>query len=149
MSPEPRVLTIEGRRVLVKERNPPIPPTLQLMLEGGRDSSGFLWSPLRITRREHLRLGGARTACAMQDHRLKLWLEGVFLDRDRLVRSLSLQSCADCGAVCVRDVSFDTLAAQVGPGHELKNPPVSRPLRRRDGIVGWYSGGRPLQRVYT
>ncbi|HEX5013015.1 MAG TPA: hypothetical protein VFV72_02565 [Candidatus Limnocylindrales bacterium] len=138
--PEPRVAVIEGERVAIFERQPPLPPTLVTMLEGGRDASGRPWAPLRVTVRYPLRLGGARPECARQDHRLSLWLEGFHSGSDGLTRYLHLQACADCGSVCVRDASYDT----------LENLPTGRlPLRRRDKVIGWYTGARPRQRVYT
>lgn len=143
-----RVETIEGRRTLVVERTPPLPAALATLLEGGRDHAGRYWSRLAVTRREPLRLGGARAACLADDHRLRLWLEGLFAGSDGLTRSLRLNACADCGAVCVRDVSSDSLAAYDPAGHgEVR--PARRPLRRKDHVIGWYSGARPGQRVYS
>lgn len=138
--PEARVMTIEGVRVRVIERNPPIPPSLALLLNGGRGPDGRLWQPVRVAMRWPLVLGGARAECVQQDHRLRPWVEGFHSGSDGLARYLSLQACADCGAVCVRDRSVDTLDG-LSAGR--------RPLRRRDEVIGWYSGARRNQRVYT
>jgi len=136
---EPRVSTIEGRRVLVVERRPPLPPTLSLLLEGGRDRDGRVWRPMRTVARVPLRLSGTTTACLGEDHRLASWLDGYFTDRKGILRTLRLMACLDCGGVQVRDVSLDTMA---GLDHGRL------PLRRRDHILGWYSGVRPRQRLY-
>lgn len=136
---ENRRATIDGHTAIVVERRPPIPPTLALLLEGGRGPDGRLWLPLRVARREPLRLTGARPECAQQDHRLRDWVEGFFTGSDGLARTVILLACADCGAVCVRDVSIDRL-----PG----TTPSRLAPRRRNGIIGWYSGARPRQRVY-
>lgn len=142
-----RRVVIAGRTVMVRERPRPIPPTLALLVEGGRDARGVRYSPLRTVLREPLRLGGASSACsassngdAVANHRLRRWLEGFHLGTDGISRYLSLHACADCGAVCVRDRSFD----------ELERAPAGRrPLRRKDEVIGWYSGARPGRRVYT
>lgn len=135
-----RVITIEGQQVAVFERLLPVPPTLDLLLEGGRDEAGRWHLPLRVSRRFPLVLRGARAACADQDHRLFVWLEGLHRGLDGETRSLRLEACADCGAVCIRDRSFDLLTGL---------PPGAQPLRQRDHVLGWYSGARPRQRIYT
>lgn len=135
-----RVEMIEGTPTLVVERTPPIPPTLALFMEGGYDESGRRWLPLRTTIRRRLSLSGARASCADQDHRLADWLDGFYIGSDGIGRSLRLLACRDCGAVCVRDVSFDTLPGLSTGGRA--------PLRR-DHVLGWYTGARPRQRVYT
>jgi hypothetical protein len=132
--------TIEGRAVRVFERRRPIAPTLSLMLEGGRGPDGYLWSPLRVIRRMPLRLGGPRSACLAEDHRMADWLEGFHLASTGQTYQLRLVACQDCGAVCIRDVSVDVL-----PGLSSGRLPP----RRRDHIIGWYSGARPSQRQYT
>lgn len=138
--PDPRVVTIEGRRTLVIERRPPLPSTLKVLLEGGRDGSGRSWLPVRIVVRRPIRLGGARTACGQQDHRLADWLEGFHTGSDGIARYLRILVCQDCGAVCIRDASFD----------QLDHLPTGRqPLRRKDHVIAWYSGARPGNRVYS
>jgi hypothetical protein len=133
-------MTIEGRAVRVIERAPPLPPTLELLLEGGRDREGRPWSPLRVAARRPAHLGGSSRGCVNHDHRLSDWLAGFHTGSDAIVRSLRLLLCDDCGAVCVRDQSFDTLPG-LSPGRQA--------LRRRDLIIGWYLGARPRQRQYT
>jgi hypothetical protein len=125
--PEPRVAVIEGRRVLVVERRPPLPPTL----EGLRRSMAVSWSTT-ITRQ------GARTECVSdQDHRLFPIITGRHVGLDGVVRDLRLSMCQDCEAVEVRDVSYDRL------------PTATRQFpRRRDHVIGWYSGARRNQRTY-
>lgn len=126
---EPRVTVIEGRRTLIVERRPPLPPTLDAL----RRSMAVAWETT-ITRR------GARTACVSeQDHRLFRFLEGRHAGTDGVVRDLRLFMCADCEAVQVRDVTTDRLS---------RLPTGRLPLRRRDQIVGWYTGSRPRQREY-
>jgi hypothetical protein len=140
MSEPVRVTVIEGRTVLVTEMTPPIPGSLELLLSGGRDVRGLRWQPLRVAFRDPLRLAGARAECLQDEHRLRRWLEGFHSGNDGATRYLCLMACADCGAVCVRDRSFDSLdGLRVG----------RRPLRRRDHIIGWYSGARPRGRVYS
>lgn len=139
MESEPRRLRIDGQTVLVIERTPPLPPTLELLLSGGRDPSGRRWNALRVSARSPLRLSGARAACLDETHRLAPWLDGFHMGSDGIARTLRLLACLDCGAVCVRDESFDTLS-------DL--PRGRLPLRRRDHILGWYSGARPRNRVY-
>lgn len=138
--PESRLTTIEGRPVRVIERTPPIPPTLDLLLNGGRDAAGRPWSAMRVAARRALHLAGSSAACALDDHRLTTWLDGFFTGSDGIARTLRLLVCDDCGAVCVRDVSFDRM-----PGLELGRLAP----RRRDHVIGWYTGARPRQRVYT
>lgn len=126
---EPRVTTIEGRRVLIVERRPPLQPTLEALRRA-----------LIVTFELPLRRMGARKACiSEQDHRLIRFMEGRHVGLDGTVRDLRLHMCADCEAVCVRDISVDRLA---------RLPTGGQPLRRRDKIIGWYTGSRPNQREY-
>jgi len=144
----PRFATIEGHRVAVFERNPPIAPTLDLLLNGGRGPDGYLWRALRVAVQHPLRLGGTAMACDAFDHRLAPWIEGFAIGRDGIARSLSVQACLDCGAVCVRDRSYDSLTAYA-PDRVGAKTAARRPPRRRDHVIGWYSGARRGQRVYT
>ena len=126
---QPRVMVIEGRRVLVTDRTPPIPGTLDRLL-----------AEMVVTLVADVRPMGARTACrSEQDHRLGVFREGRHVGRDGVVRSLRLLMCQDCQAVAVRDISRDRLAGLS----------ISRLPRRRDHVIGWYTGSRPAQRVYT
>jgi hypothetical protein len=136
---EPRVVTIDGRKALVVERHPPLPSELSLLLEGGRDAAGRVWRALRIVGRQPLRLSGARSSCLSEDHRLVPWLDGFHVGSDGVTRSLHLDACRDCGAVSVRDSSFDTLE---------RLPTGGRPLLRKSHVIAWYSGARPSQRTY-
>jgi hypothetical protein len=137
---EPRVMVIDGHRVRVYERTPPLPPTLSLLFDGGRDAKGRLWQPLRVVRTKPLgKLGGARVECMADDHRLRSWIDGFHVGSDLVTRSLHINVCADCGSVCVRDASYDVLD---------RLPTGGRPLRRKDHVIGWYSGARPNQREY-
>lgn len=147
MAVSPRVITLDGRAVIVVDRKPPLPSTLEVLLSGGRDETGRLWPKLRVAFRDPLRITGASRACtdssngdAEANHRLRRWLEGFYVGSDGIARFLSLHACADCGAVCVRDRSIDELD---------RLPTGGRPLRRRDEVLGWYSGARPLGRTYT
>lgn len=135
-----RVMVIDGQRVAVFERPTPIPASLGLMLNGGRDQAGRVWQPLRQVVNHTLRIGGARAECAEQDHRLKPWVEGFHTGSDGVARYLQLNACADCGAIAVRDASFDALEGL--PSGRLA-------LRRKSHHLGWYTGSRPHQRVYT
>lgn len=135
-----RVTVIDGERVAVFDRPKPVPATLALMLNGGRDDAGRVWQPLRQVVTYPLRIGGAIGECAQQLHRLSPWIEGFHSGSDGVARYLRLEACRDCGAVAIRDASFDT----------LDGAPVGRLApRRRDALIGWYTGARPRQRVYT
>lgn len=151
---ELRRMTIAGRTVLVvprREDRRDIPPTLALLLDGGRDTTGRYWPRFRPASRRPLRIGGAAASCLASsngdpelDHRLGVWLEGFYLGLDGVARFLSLHACADCGAVCVRDRSIDDeLVRSFGLSAGR------RPLRRKDEVIGWYAGARPRDRVYT
>ena len=126
---EPRRTTIEGRPVLVFEHPNRLPPTLAALR---REMRVTFELPLR-------RFGGAAAACAGQEHRLIRFLEGVYLGRDAVIRRLRCLICQDCEAVCVRDITLDRMpglsAGRLAP-------------RRRDVVIGWYTGARPGQREY-
>lgn len=89
---------------------------------------------LRITRQYPARLFGARRACTDAEHEFSPWREGIYAGLD-----LSLALCPFCGVVEVRDVSLDLLPG-VRVGH-------SGPRRRND-VLGWYSGRRQSGRTY-
>jgi hypothetical protein len=125
---QPRVMVIEGRRVLVTDRTPPIPGTLDRLL-----------AEMVVTLAANVRPMGARAVCLAEVHRLQVFREGRHVGRDGVVRDLRLLMCADCESVCVRDISRDRLAGLS----------ISRLPRRRDHVIGWYTGARPSQRVYT
>lgn len=127
---EPQVQVIEGRHVIVIQRRPPLQASLELL----RRAMVVTWeTPLRRT--------GPRAEClGEQSHRLIHFLSGRHAGLDGIVRDLRLFMCADCEAVCVRDVTHDRLD---------RLPTGQQPLRRRDRILGWYTGGRPRQRTYS
>jgi hypothetical protein len=130
----PRVTVIEGRRVLVIDRRPPLPQRLDALLA----TPGMRRFPVRVS--------GWRSACGEQDHRLVPFAEGRYRGPDLERRTLRLLICADCESVCVRDVTVDRLVDQAGIGP--RRTPTLAP-RRRDLILGWYTGARRNQRQYT
>jgi hypothetical protein len=98
----------------------------------------MLLSAMRAVVRHPVRIGGTRVACqSEQDHRLRLFAQGRHTGHDGIVRDLRILMCVDCESVCVRDVTLDSLPT-----------PRRRPLRRRDHVLGWYSGARRGQRQY-
>lgn len=132
---EPRVDTVEGRRTIVQPVGHGLPGKLPDLL-------GQL---LQITFAEDVVLQGARATCeAAREHRLTRFREGRWFARDGVRRGefldLSLRMCRDCGAVQVRDVSFDLLPGQ--------RRPAAGPPKRRDHVIGWYSGKRRAGREY-
>ena len=122
--------TIEGQQTLVVERKPPLPAKLDQLLA----------AMFGVTVRNDVRPTGASTACeTWRTHRFSVLREGRHLGPDRVIRDLRLQMCADCGAVCVRDISFDRISGL---------PTGRRGPARRDLVLGWYSGARRGQRQY-
>lgn len=133
---EPRIVHVDGHPVLVFERPTPIPATLDGLL-----------AHLRVTFRAEIRPTGARRSCEVpdvvggvaRDHRLVRFREGRHIGLDGVVRDLRLLMCADCETVCVRDISID----------RMERLPTGRlAARRRDSVIGWYTGARPNQRTY-
>ena len=122
--------TIEGQQTLVVERKPPLPAKLDQLLA----------AMFGVTVRNDVRPTGASTACeTWRTHRFSVLREGRHFGPDRVIRDLRLQMCADCGAVCVRDISFDRISGL---------PTGRRGPARRDLVLGWYSGARRGQRQY-
>lgn len=121
---------IEGQQTLVVERKPPLPAKLDQLLA----------AMFGVTVRNDVRPTGASVACeAWRTHRFSVLREGRHLGPDRVLRDLRVQMCADCGAVCVRDISYDRLGGlSVGRGGPA----------RRDLVLGWYSGTRRAARTY-
>lgn len=128
MTAEPRVTIIEGRKVLVTERRPPLPSRLDRLI-----------AQMRITLRVPITITGWRADCGAQEHRLLVIFEGIHRGTDNVLRELRLLQCADCEAVCVRDITFDRLP---------RLATTRRGPARRDEILGWYSGARRNQRQY-
>lgn len=128
--PAPRYLTIEGQRTLVVENKPPIPARLDLLI-------GSLFG---VTVSNDIRPTGASVACEQwRTHRFDVLRVGRAMCLDRVLRDLRIEMCQDCGAVCVRDISYDRLSGLpiggAGPA-------------RRDLILGWYSGAARNRRVH-
>lgn len=115
-----------GRRVVVVERTPPLPSSLDKLL-------GALFA-VRV--RNDIRPTGASAACEQwRTHRFTVLREARHFGLDRVLRDLRIDMCADCGAVCVRDISVDrSIGTSV--------------LNKRDLVLGWYSGTRRGQRQY-
>ena len=130
-APVPRVAIIEGRRTAIFERRPPLPARLDVLLAGLRVY------PLRIT--------GWRSTCSDQDHRLLPFADGRYRCPDSVLRDLQLRMCRDCEAVEVRDVSLDDTSAYDPAGRGVA---ARRTLRRKNHVIGWYSGARRGQRQY-
>lgn len=125
----PRKVMIEGRPVEVVERTPPLPRSLDLLL-----------AQLRLSVRYDVRPSGTSRDCeALRDHRFARFRDGRHVGTDGIVRDLRLLMCADCSAVCVRDVSVDRLPGLAAGG---------RGPKRRDLVLGWYSGARRNRREY-
>lgn len=126
----PTVEIIEGQRTLVVKRQPPLPPRLPDLLA----------ALFAVTASEDIRPGGAAAACEqLREHRFGTLRQGRYFGPDREMRDLHIQMCRDCGAVCVRDITFDRMTGL----------PVGRrgPLRRNH-VIGWYSGARRNRREY-
>lgn len=122
---EPRFERLaDGVIALVIERPSVLPPTLDALL-----------ATIAVVERLAIRVSGFAKACADVDHRLVPWVKGHLAGRD-----LRLAMCADCGVVEVRDVSVDRLP---GLGAGVRLAP-----RRRDDLIGWYTGPRPANRIY-
>ena len=122
---------IEGQRVMVETRPRPIPQKLPDLIA----------QMFALTVRQDITPTGAAGQCdALREHRLTVIREGKHVGTDRQLRDLRVQMCRDCGAVCVRDISYDRLDG-LAPGR--------RGPARRDLILGWYSGARPNRREYT
>lgn len=120
---EPRIIRVaDGVLAEVVERTI-LPRQLEALL-----------GELRMARSQPARLLGTRRACVDGEHELASWRTGLWAGRD-----LRLSLCAYCGAIEVRDVSFDILPGiKAGRGG----------LRRRSDVLGWYSGKRPLGREF-
>lgn len=121
---EPNIIAIaDGVYAQVVEPVSPLPPRLDALLAG-----------LTVVRRFPVRLLGTRRACTDAEHSFSSWMWGVYAGRE-----LRLARCPFCGVVEVRDVSLDILpGAPMGKGGP----------RRRDAVLGWYAGSRPLGRNY-
>ncbi len=122
---------IEGKKTLrTPDNRPPLQPSLDRLL-----SAIYM-----VTAREDIRPRGASIRCeAERIHRFGTLREGRHVGLDGIVRDLRIEMCRDCGAACVRDVSYDRLDGL---------PVGRRGPRRRDNVIGWYSGARRASREY-
>jgi hypothetical protein len=127
---EARYITIAGQRVQVVDRQPPLPRRLDQLLS----------ALVNVSYSENIRPSGPRLACTqLQEHPMGVLRTGSYLGPDRVLRDLRIEMCPFCGAACVRDISRDRMAGL---------PTGRQSLRRRDLILGWYSGSRPAGREY-
>jgi hypothetical protein len=124
------VQTIEGQRTVVTRRDPPLQKSLPDLL-------GAMYS---VTSRYDITPSGASSLCASRNHPFRTFRDGRHVGTDGIIRDLHLEMCPHCGAVCVRDVTLDRMdGLPIGRGGP----------RRRNHILGWYSGARPNNRTYT
>lgn len=130
-TPTRRLQMIEGVPTLrTPDNRPPLQPSLDRLL-----SAMYM-----VTVREDIRPRGASIRCEVErDHPFQVFREGRHVGLDGVVRDLRLEMCPLCGAVCVRDITYDRLDGL---------PVGRRGPRRRDSVIGWYSGGRRAQRQY-
>lgn len=151
--------TIEGTPTYVVENDHGLPGSLETLL---REMSSF-----GFTYEDDPTLRGTRPACEqLREHRFVRFREGRWFARRSLhirggptsvrvippgVLSLALTICADCGAVCVRDVSTEmwagarpTRLVNLRTGDERIAPARGN----RDVVIGWYSGKRRAGREY-
>lgn len=140
---EPRRIQIDGQTLLMFDQPSPLPPSLPALL-----------ARLRVTFRADVRPTGARQSCEVaeaddrgvaRDHRLVRFREGRWMGPDGVVRDLRLLMCADCEAVCVRDISIDRIE-DLDPTGMCRLG--RRAPQRRNKVLGWYTGARPRQREY-
>lgn len=117
------LVMINGQPARVVERPRVLPPRLDALLSGLR-------SPVR----HQVFVRGASRDCGDGEHAWGRWLDGLYGQRE-----LRLLMCSACGCVEVRDVSISVI-----PGAPLG----TSPLRRRDELLGWYSGARRHGRQY-
>lgn len=118
------VTIADGVRAIRVEAPSPLPASLDLLLS----------RLLVTTKQPYFAARGTRQACTDEQHEYVPWLAGIYVGLD-----LRLSRCLWCGVVEVRDTSLDLLPG-LAPG---RGGP-----RRRDAIVGWYSGNRPDGRTY-
>jgi len=124
-----RIENIEGQRVLVVDRVPPLPRSLDLLI-----------SSMLVVERADVRPTGASVACEqLREHRFTLLRRGRHVGLDGVVRDLRIEMCRDCGAAKVLDVSRDVL-----PGLRVG----ARGAARREVVLGWYTGQRRGAREY-
>lgn len=112
-----------------------LPPRLDALL-------GALERPVR----HPVIVRGWGSDCGNDEHHWAVWLEGLYRPTVpvagsvvQLSMALRVSVCTLCETVEVRDVSFDRLdglpTGRSGP-------------RRRDKLLGWYTGARRANRIY-
>lgn len=125
-----RIATIEGQQVVVVERTPPLPRRLDALM-------ALMYA---LTVRVDFAPAGARRECeVLREHRLQVIRQGLAMCTDRQLRELRVEMCRDCGAACVRDITYDRM-----PGLTVGR----RGPFRRNHILGWYSGKRRAGREF-
>jgi hypothetical protein len=134
---QPKFATIaDGLRAQVIEVTGVIPPHLNAASHEGRMAScpcRPLVESMQRVKTHQVRVLGIRADCRDQ-HDYRPSMTGVYRGMDLL-----LSTCVFCGAVEIRDVSYDILPGlQAGRGGP----------RRRSDVLGWYSGIRANARTY-
>lgn len=130
-TPTRRLEMVEGTPTLrTPDNRPPLQPSLDRLLAA-------IYS---VTAREDIRPAGARVTCEVdRTHRFGTLREGRHVGLDGLIRDIRVEMCRDCGACCVRDVSYDRMDGL---------PVGRRGPRRRDVVIGWFTGNRRDKREY-
>lgn len=125
-----RQSTIEGQPVLIVENQPPLPRRLDELLA----------AMFAVSQRASILPSGARRECEqLRSHPFRVLRVGRYLGPDRVLRDLRVEMCPFCGATCVRDITYDRISGL---------PTGRRGAKRRDQILGWYSGARRNRREY-
>jgi hypothetical protein len=164
MSLVARTELVDGQKALAVPNQSSLPRSLATLLSE--------MAPFGFTERQDFTLAGTRPACeVLRVHRWRVFRVGhwssprafsVVIGKQpdgtlqtatvpKGVRNLRLEMCADCGAVCVRDVSTHGWAGarpvrlvNTQTGLERDAPTVGT----RDLVIGWYSGKRRAGREY-
>lgn len=134
-----------GAQVQVIEGQPTVVETIDFGLPTKMPDLLAQMAAFGFQYRDDFRPVGTRAAClVLREHRLRRFREGRWFARSGVRRGevldLRLAMCQDCGAVEVRDCSYDRMAdLRVG----------RRGPNRRNHVIGWYSGKRPAGREYV
>lgn len=164
MSLAARTELIDGQKAIVVPNQSSLPKSLATLLSE--------MAPFGFSERQDFALAGTRPACeVLRVHRWRIFRRGhwsnlrafsVVIGKQadgtlqtatvpKGVRQLRLEMCADCGAVCVRDVATHSWAGarpvhlvNTLTGQERDAPTVGT----RDLVIGWYSGKRRAGREY-
>jgi len=102
-----------------------------------------LLEEMRVTRQSPVRVRGVRSECLDDHHGNEHWLSGRYRGMD-----IQLWVCPFCWRVQVRDVSLDILVDQAPDGRRLRLTPQGLE-RRKDAVLGLYTGARPFGRTYV